>query len=141
MTKITLISFTLILLAMISSTENSTIIQSTENPLPECPGTPNCVRTSKTVASDSATVLNNADEVLRTMNPESIEWDEDKKQIHAVFKIPVFGYLDDVFIAVRPIGDKTELFIRSSSREGTWDIWVNRIRVNKFFRKFNRLNS
>jgi hypothetical protein len=41
------------------------------------------------------------------MNAVSVEWNEEKKQIHAVFEIPVFGWRDDVHIAVAKNGDKT----------------------------------
>lgn len=123
---------------MISSSDNPTRIQTIENPLAACPDSPNCERTSKTITADSTSVINAADQTLRAMNAESVEWDEETKQIHAVFKIPIFGWRDDVHIAVHREGAESTLFIRSASREGHWDIWANRLRVNKFFRKLNK---
>lgn len=131
-------SILLMLFTMTNCTEKITSIQDQDNPLDACPNTPNCERTSKLFSTDSATVLNISDDVLRAMNAVSVEWNEEKKQIHAVFEIPVFGWRDDVHIAVAKNGDKTRLFIRSASREGHWDIWANRIRINKFFRKLNK---
>ena len=137
MLKFTLISILLILVSM-SFTSEKTIIKTPENPLASCPDTPNCERTLRAFILDSATVLNAADETLRTMKAESIEWNDETKQIHAVFRIPVFGWRDDVLIAVHQDGETTTLFIRSASREGHWDIWANKIRINKFFKILNK---
>ncbi len=141
MNKIQLLSIAFMLIAMISSTNKTTEIQSIENPLPECPDSPNCERTQQTFQMDSATVLNLADQTLRVMNAETVEWNEETKEIHAVFKIPVFGWRDDVHIAAKSMGEETILYIRSASREGYSDLGVNKRRVNKFFRQFNNLNS
>ena len=123
---------------MIHCSDKTTPVQVQDNPLDACPNTPNCEQTFKLFSVDSATVLNTSDKVLRAMNALSVEWNEEKKQIHAVFEIPVFGWQDDLHIAVAEYKDKTKLFIRSASREGYWDIWANKIRINKFFRKLNK---
>ncbi len=102
------------------------------NPLPDCPSTPNCAVADLTFTTDSATVLNAAETTFREMKAQLIEWNSDSTQIHAVFRIPIFGYQDDVHVAAVPNGLETRLFVRSASREGTWDIGVNGRRVKKF---------
>ena len=140
--KILLLSSLFISVLMFSDTsKNHTSIREIENPLPECPGTPNCERTSITLEFDSVSVQNTADQVLRAMNAQSIEWDEENQTINSVFKIPLFGYLDDMDVAVRKDGSSTIVFIRSASREGYSDLGVNKRRVNKFVRKLNILLS
>ncbi len=141
MIKFTLIGLVCMLFTMLSSSSEPIRLQPIENPLKSCPDSPNCERTSRTFSADSASILNAADEVLRAMNAESIEWNEETKQIHAVFKIPIFGWRDDVHIAAHQDGSKTTLFIRSASREGYSDLGVNKRRVNKFFRKLNKTIS
>ncbi len=117
---------------MFFNSQQTTHIQIQNNPLPECPDSPNCAVAILTFASDSATVLNAADAVLRDMNAHSIEWNTESTQLNAVFKIPVFGFLDDFDLAVRTSGSETLLFIRSASREGYYDLGVNNRRVKKF---------
>ena len=114
------------------------IIREKENPLASCPNTPNCERTYRIFSTDSATLLNKSDEVLHAMNAHTVTWNEENKQIHAVFEIPIFRWRDDVHIAVHNNGKNTTLFIRSASRIGHWDFWANKIRINKFFKKLNK---
>jgi uncharacterized protein (DUF1499 family) len=124
-----------------SSSKKVDQIQEIENPLPACPDTPNCERVSITLDYDSTNVMNTTDQVLRAMNAQTIEWNEESKIINSVFKIPLFGFLDDMDIAIRQQGSSTVLFIRSASREGYSDLGVNKRRVNKFIRKLNILLS
>lgn len=116
------------------SAQNPTAFSEIKNPLPECPSSPNCERREILFQTDSAMVKNAADSVLREMNAHEISWNVDNQQIDAVFKIPIFGFLDDVAIAVRSNGNQSHLFIRSASREGYSDLGVNKRRVNKFLR-------
>ncbi|MCG8372991.1 MAG: DUF1499 domain-containing protein [Balneolales bacterium] len=116
--------------------------QKDENPLPKCPGTPNCVRTSASFSEDSATVMNAFDQALRNLNATNVQWDADSSHINAEFTIPVFGWIDDVTISVQPKTPTESIaYIRSASRVGTWDIWVNPIRVNKLIKRVNKLLS
>tara|TARA_R110000868_G_scaffold410693_6_gene699886 strand:- start:7484 stop:7837 length:354 start_codon:yes stop_codon:yes gene_type:complete len=105
-----------------------------ENPLPNCPSSPNCKRVSFVLESDSSSVFQSFEEVLDKMNTESISSHKEKKRIDAVFKIPVFGFKDDVSVAMKADGNSTNVFIRSASREGYWDIWVNGIRVRRIIK-------
>ncbi|MBO6795463.1 MAG: DUF1499 domain-containing protein [Balneolaceae bacterium] len=125
---IALFGATLMLFSLDQPTQTMDIV----NPLPKCPSTPNCAVADLTFATDSATVLSAAETTFRDMEAQSIEWNSDSTQIHAVFRIPVFGYLDDVHVAAVPSGSDTRLFVRSASREGHWDIGVNGRRVKKF---------
>ncbi len=140
--KLILLSSIFLSVLMFSSSSNKLdFIQEIENPLPECPSSPNCDRRSITVEYDSAKVMNTIDQTLRAMNAETIEWNEDSKIINSVFRIPLFGYRDDLDVAIRQNGTSTVIFIRSASREGYSDLGVNKRRVNKFIRKLNILLS
>lgn len=124
-----------------SPSKMHTLIQEVENPLPDCPDSPNCKKYSMQIVSDTSTVLNAIDQVLRDMNAATIEWNEESHIINSVFKIPIFGYKDDLDIAIRQNGTYTHIFIRSASREGYYDLGVNNRRVQKFVRKLNYLLS
>ncbi len=50
-------------------------------------------------------------------------------QVEAVATTPLFGFKDDVIIRVRPLGDGTEVDMRSASRLGVSDLGVNGARV------------
>lgn len=106
-----------------------------ENPLPACPGTPNCLRESRffSVAPDTLFAL--AQETLQKIGASEITPLLEERTLAAV--CPIFIYKDDVHIAIAPHGDGTILHIRSASREGTWDLGVNGRRVRRFFRTLN----
>ena len=140
--KLIILSPLFLSFVMFSSSSNKVEkIQEIENPLPACPETPNCKRASIALEYDSTKVLNTIDQVLRAMKAQTIEWNEESKILNSVFKIPLFGYLDDMDIAVRKNGKSTIVFIRSASREGYFDLGVNKRRTNKFIRKLNILLS
>ena len=108
--------------------------QDDDNPLPPCPDSPNCVRSAYEFSADSSTVFSKAEETLEEMGVHSLEWSSDSTQINAVFRIPVFGWLDDVDIAIKPSQNRSTLYIRSASRVGYYDLGVNKRRVRKFIR-------
>ncbi len=101
------------------------------NLLPECPSTPNCVRKTVFLESDSSQTFDAAKAALEKLGAEEINIHSDQNKIDAVFKIPIFGYRDDVSILIQKQDAKSVLFIRSASREGHWDIFVNGIRVKR----------
>ena len=111
------------------------------NPLPECPNSPNCVRTQITVALDSAKTLAIITTTLTEMKAHSIEISEDSTQINSVFRIPVFGWLDDMDIVLNENDGSTTVYIRSASRIGYSDLGVNKRRVRKFIRILTRKTS
>jgi uncharacterized protein (DUF1499 family) len=54
---------------------------------------------------------------------------DEEYAFHAVFRIS--GFLDDVLVAVDPDGDGATVTVRSSSRLGRFDLFVNRVRVTR----------
>ena len=79
-------------------------------------------------------ILLAARETLAAMDAESVEV-SDSGEIHAVFRIPVFGFRDDVHLALtgHPDGG-TFVHFRSASRTGYSDLGVNSRRAERFFR-------
>ena len=131
----------IILLGVFLSNCSSTTSQSMssiENPLPECPSSPNCVRKAISIADDSTQAFTAVEAALQKIGAESVEIKESELRVDAVFKIPIFGYRDDVAILVKPENDSSIIFIRSASREGYWDIFVNSIRVRRIINQIQK---
>jgi len=106
-----------------------------KNPLPECPGSPNCIRTQKAFDAGMEMVFEYLSQIFEE---DALQFDiEDPKriEIHAVYRIPVFGFKDDVNVILNEKGGKTVVFIRSASRVGEYDLGVNKRRVRKIFNK------
>ena len=110
-------------------------VESINNPLPPCPDTPNCERRSYEIDADSSILIEFAEKTLKNMGAESVKVDESK--IHAVFRIPIFGWRDDVHVQI----SDGKLFIRSASRTGYSDLGVNKRRINRFVKKLNETIS
>lgn len=109
--------------------------------LPECPNSPNCVRLAIEVPDDSSRTIESVNEALVQLNAYSIEQDSTSNRFDAVFRIPVFGWKDDV-IAIVEKGDSqgsSVLYLRSASRVGYYDLGVNKRRVKKIVRKLNSI--
>lgn len=117
---------------------SSSTMSNLENPLPKCPSSPNCKRVSLTLENDSSSVFTAFEEVFNELNAENIISNKSVLRIDAVFKIPIFGYRDDVAVQIHANGSASQVFIRSASREGHWDIWVNTIRVNHLIKNVKR---
>ncbi|WP_020403206.1 DUF1499 domain-containing protein [Gracilimonas tropica] len=107
---------------------------SENNPLPPCPVTPNCVRTSKIfdagveiIFAALSKIFEEEAHTFEVLNPKRVE-------IHAVYRIPLFGFKDDVDVILEEKGGKTLAFIRSASRLGAYDLGVNKRRVNRIFK-------
>lgn len=107
------------------------------NPLPPCPVTPNCVRTAKNYDVGVEKVFEALSQIFaqeahsyEVLNPKRVE-------VHAVYRIPVFGFKDDVDVILEESGGQTTVFIRSASRLGAYDLGVNKRRVNRIFRKLD----
>lgn len=113
-------------------------MSTTENPLPECPSSPNCIRKAIAVLSDSSRTFSAVEAALENIGAESIKKEASAFRIDAVFKIPIFGYRDDVAILIKPESDSSTIFIRSASREGYWDIFVNSIRVRRIINQIQK---
>lgn len=109
----------------------------TDNPLPPCPGTPNCIRIGRKIKGPKAAVLKKSVSILQSMQPESLSISDDKNRISCVFKLFIFR--DDLSIQLTngPNQTSTHLFLRSASRKGMLDLGVNRRRVQSFLEKMN----
>ena len=105
----------------------------TQNPLPECPDSPNCERSSVVLEFSIEHVLTVSLEVLKKMKAHEIEQKENG-EIHAIFRIPIFGWKDDVNIKLEETNEGTIVYIRSASRTGYSDLGVNKRRVSRLIR-------
>ena len=114
-------------------------LQPDQNPLPECPGSPNCVRITKELAVEPGVLFDILPRVLKGMNAEEIDRDSQSLQTNAVFRIPVFGFRDDVSILIEAENStKSLLHLSSRSRTGHGDLGVNRRRVKTFMSTLNK---
>ncbi|PSQ98498.1 MAG: DUF1499 domain-containing protein [Bacteroidetes bacterium QS_9_68_14] len=125
-----------------------------QNPLPPCPGTPNCERESRTFPGASPEALfEQAQDALGDLGPvELAVRDEGERRVAAVFRVALI-FKDDVAVAVTPpsetsntgdtsaggssAGTGAVLHIRSASRVGTSDLGVNARRVKRFFERLD----
>lgn len=106
------------------------------NPLPACPGSPNCVRISVDYSTSTNTLFTAIRNVLEEMGASEIEQDSQSLQFNSVFEIPLFGFLDDMKIVLTEQNDSegSVLHLLSQSRVGRGDLGVNRRRVSKFLK-------
>lgn len=105
-----------------------------DTPLEPCPESPNCIRSTLEVLEEAETILTAARETLEAMGAESINV-SDSGEIHAVFRIAVFGFRDDVHVALTAHPENgTFVHFRSASRTGYSDLGVNARRADRFFR-------
>lgn len=124
--------------------------EASENPLPECPDSPNCARESFYFERPTAEIFDKAQTTLQEMNAETAEVAQELSadtpgELKAVFRIRIFRFRDDVHIAVVPAGESGQhawLHIRSASRTGYSDLGVNARRVSTFSETLKKqLNS
>lgn len=104
------------------------------SPLAACPGSPNCIRVSRKTGSPPDELFTSVLNALKQMKAEEISPDTDRHRADAVFRIPVFGFRDDLSIAIESEAEGSMLHIRSASREGYGDLGVNRRRVKKLLK-------
>ena len=137
----------LLLLFFVSCTHKESSPIAMENPLPACPDSPNCKLRSHEFQTEYTKLVSATSIVLEEMGAREIsEIKTDSTiQIDAVFKIPVFGWLDDVNIIITPTENDSSItyaHFRSASREGYSDLGVNNRRLNKIYKNVqNELNS
>lgn len=137
----------LILGYTIACSNQQSSISSKATPLPECPDSPNCELRSYEFEQEKSKLVSAFSNVLNKMNVHEMSQNErnDSIQIDAIFKIPVFGWLDDVTILITSSEvDSTTNFahLRSASREGYFDLGVNKRRLNKIYKNVQKeLNS
>lgn len=109
--------------------------QNSKHPLPPCPDTPNCVRTSAFFDAGLESIFETLTQILEQEAHRFEIKDPKRIEINAVYKIPFFGFKDDVDIILEENKGKTTVFIRSASRVGAYDLGVNKRRVKRIFRK------
>lgn len=110
------------------------------NPLPPCPDTPNCERTSRTYAVPPDTLYAAAQRALESLGPTHLRLAPEAHRAEAVYRVALV-FKDDVDVAVEPspsADDGSILFIRSASRVGYSDLGVNRRRVERFFKALDQ---
>ncbi|HBQ60622.1 MAG TPA: hypothetical protein DD671_13630 [Balneolaceae bacterium] len=105
------------------------------NPLPPCPVTPNCVRTSRNFDVGMDKLFGALSQIFEKEAHSYEVLDPKRIEIHAIYRIPVFGFKDDVDVILEEADEQTTIFIRSASRLGAYDLGVNKRRVNRIFRK------
>ena len=102
-----------------------------DNPLPPCPDSPNCVRTTRTYDVEPDALVEQAQATLQEIGASTVEREtSSERRLHAVFRVVIFK--DDVHIAVAPHETGSALHIRSASRVGYSDLGVNARRVDRF---------
>ncbi|MFU8858864.1 MAG: DUF1499 domain-containing protein [Cyclonatronaceae bacterium] len=107
-----------------------------DNPLEPCPDTPNCHIEEIVTTDNPAVLFDRLVESLNETGAESVSPEPGELFISAVYKIPLFGFRDDVTARIVPAGNgETLLFIRSASRVGHSDFGVNRRRVQRILKK------
>lgn len=99
------------------------------NPLPACPDSPNCVRTTWTYAVPADTLFETIRTALHATGADALTVDAATRRIDAVYRVVFFK--DDVAVIAAPYGDGSALHIRSASRVGQSDLGVNGRRVRR----------
>lgn len=108
----------------------------TAYPVEPCPGTPNCHIEEVASTENPAIIFDRLVECLHQTGAESVSPEPDELFVSAVYKIPLFGFRDDVTARVVPAENGgSVLFIRSASRVGHSDLGVNQRRVKRILRK------
>lgn len=124
----------LLILFLLSCGKGSEVMSEyPENPLPACESTGNCARLSVRLDVSAHEAAQTMADVIRDMNGKLSRagaMDGD-----AVFRIPIFGWRDDVQFLTEPMPDGgCVLHLRSKSRVGRFDIGVNRHRLKRIVR-------
>lgn len=109
------------------------------HPFKECPESPNCTWHAVHFDKSPTQLFDDLVLVMKQISPYKIDADSQSLQINAVFRIPVFGFKDDVKIRIKPYeSDESILHIKSSSRIGESDLGVNRRRIKRILSLINQ---
>lgn len=109
-------------------------VESVENPLPPCPGSPNCIRITKQLNYTADSTFAASKLALQEMGPESLTAKPEQWKLETVFRL--FLFRDDMVLQVTEKDSiSSYLHIRSASRVGESDLGVNRRRVRTFLDK------
>lgn len=107
------------------------------NPLPPCPDSPNCERTTRIYTVDPDMLFEATQSALAQLNPVELTVESANRRSHAVYRVALV-FKDDVDVAVSPHEKGSALHIRSASRIGHNDFGVNERRVRRFFRTLSQ---
>lgn len=113
------------------SSDFNEMMQSNDNPFPECPDSPNCVRISVPFAQPTSRIFFLATQAVENLQPAEFSSSSNELTVNAVFEIPVFGFRDDLQMKIEGEDRNHVLHIHSASRTGYSDLGVNRRRVQK----------
>lgn len=102
------------------------------NPLPACPDSPNCVRTTWTYPVPVDTLFDAARAALNATDADALTVDTAARRLDAVYRVVFFK--DDVVVIAEPYEEGAALHIRSASRVGQSDLGVNGRRVRRIQR-------
>lgn len=100
------------------------------NPLPECPDTPNCVRTTLSYEQPADTLFGAVGHALAELEPIQYRCRRDARRATAVYRVAGI-FKDDVSVAVTEQQKGSQLHLRSASRVGHSDLGVNARRVER----------
>lgn len=100
-----------------------------ESPLPPCPGSPNCLRVSRTFDRNAENLFADTLQAIESAGASKINPDPQQLQITARFR--AFIFFDDLQVKIETKQSQTFLHIRSASRVGHGDLGVNRRRIKK----------
>jgi uncharacterized protein (DUF1499 family) len=124
----------LLILFLLSCGKGSEIMSELPvNPLPACESSGNCARMSVRMDVSAHEAAQNMADVIRDMNGTLNR--AEAMSGEAVFRIPVFGWRDDVQFLTEPMADGgCVLHLRSKSRVGRFDLGANRHRLKRIVR-------
>jgi uncharacterized protein (DUF1499 family) len=106
-----------------------------KNPLPPCPHIPNCFRAYYPFNENAEKVYKSLYQIFIT-EAYSFEMIDPKRiKVRAVYHLPLFGFKDNVDVILEEKQGITKVFIRSASRQGSYDFGVNKRRVKRISQK------
>ena len=108
-------------------------------PFEPCPDSSNCTYHAVKFDAKASELFEIVLTAMEQISPYKMGPDSQSLQIDAVFRIPVFGFKDDVKIIIKPEDSGScILYIKSSSRIGESDLGVNRRRIQRILSTINQ---
>lgn len=99
-----------------------------DNPLPECPDSPNCERISRVYGVPADRLYASAQDALKSLELAALQFRPDSMRASGVDRVALF-FKDDLDVAVQSHEEGSILHVRSASRMGYDDLGVNRRRI------------